>query len=141
MTTTPPNVTTTPPNVTTTPPNVTTTPPNVTTTPPNVINNQSDDNIIRGSLKEVYINFENAHTDIDWKKKWIYKFTLLNQLSFYFIPMIIIFIIIGVWKRLRRSKYTAYTFIFYILANIIIITGLHVYCNYITPPELQMDYI
>lgn len=96
--------------------------------------------ILDNSIKKVYNDFKNNNRNIDISKKWIYKFTLLSQLSYYLIPQFVLFILYEIFNKFikKEDKLGLRSFV---IINALFIVGLNVYSNYLSPPELQYDYI
>ena len=96
--------------------------------------------IIDNSIKKVYYDFKNNNKEVDTSTKWIYKFSLLSQISFYLIPLFFLFILYEIFNKFikKEDKLTIRSFV---LLNTIFIVALHLYSNYLSPPELQIDYI
>ena len=103
-------------------------------------NNSTTQQVLDNSIKNVYREFKNNNRNIDTTKKWIYKFTIVSQLSFYLIPLFVLFIVYEIFNKFIKKEDRLGLRSFVIL-NILIIVGLQVYSNYLSPPELQFDYI
>ena len=105
------------------------------------ISPDNDSNIfLDNSIKKVFDDFKNKHRNLKTREKWIYKFSLASQLSFYFIPMIAIMYLYKFYNRFIKKE-DELTLESYVILNMIVIGALHIYSNTLTPPELQYDYL
>lgn len=96
--------------------------------------------ILNDSIKKVYYDYINNHRDVKTRDKWIYKFTIMSQVSFYLIPMFALYIIYSGINHFFKKEDNLGLGSF-VIFNTIIILLLHVYGNYLSPPELQFNYI
>ena len=71
--------------------------------------------IIDNSIKKVYYDFKNNNRDVDTSSKWIYKFSLLSQISFYLIPLFVLFILYEIFNKFikKEDKLTIRSFVFF----------------------------
>jgi hypothetical protein len=91
------------------------------------------------SIKNVFLKFILTHKDITFTDKWIYKFTIMSQLSFYIVPNIILYLIyMFINHFIKKEDKLGVTSYMIITTSITI--GLYIYSNYLSPPELQYDY-
>lgn len=96
--------------------------------------------ILNDSIKKVYYDYINNHRDVKTSDKWIYKFTIMSQLSFYLIPLYGLYIIYSIFNHYTKDEDNL-SLKSFVIFNTIIIVSLHVYGNYLSPPELQFNYI